>query len=64
MWRNHGTKIVGVAVTVLSAVALWPPEVFIELFGAHAPAIATGLGGLLTILRGFQNSGVLPGGPK
>lgn len=53
---NHGTKILGAVITVLGAVVAASPEVLTNLFGQYAPGIAVMAGGLLTVLRGFQNT--------
>lgn len=59
-WDNHGTKIIG-TVTALggSAAALDPTTVtaiLSALMGDRGPGIATGIIGLLTLLRGFKNT--------
>lgn len=62
--RENGTKILGVIVTLLGSLLLLTPDELSAIFGEHAPRVGVIIGGLLTILRGFQNSGQLPGGPK
>lgn len=49
---NHGTKILGAIMTILGAVAAAAPDTL----GKYGPAIVMAAGGLLTILRGFQNT--------
>lgn len=63
MFKEHGTKIIGGAVTVLGVVAGINPAILAALgpWGIGAGVVA---GGLWTILRGFQNSGIVPGGPE
>lgn len=51
MFKNHGTKILG-AIAGMAG-----------LVGAKGPAAMLAIAGVFTILRGFQNSGTLPGGP-
>jgi hypothetical protein len=63
MFNEHGTKILGVVVTVLGLVVGLAPDQLTALFGERAPGIVMALGGVLTVLRGLQNSGTLPGGP-
>lgn len=63
-YRNHFTKVLGILITLLGGLLLLTPDQLEALFGEHAPRIAVSVAGLLTILRGFQNSGTLPGGPK
>lgn len=62
--REHGTKILGAVITLLGGFLLLPPEQQTALVGETAPRVAVAVTGLLTILRGYQNSGRLPGGPK
>lgn len=64
MFANHGTKIIGAVSTVIGVAATLTPEQLTALFGPQAPSVAMTVMGILTIMRGFQNSGTLPGGPK
>lgn len=64
MIQNHGTKIIGVVGTVIAgAIAALTPEQLAAL-GPKWMAAIMGVSSLLTIVRGFQNSGQIPGGPK
>jgi hypothetical protein len=56
VWTDHGTKILGGLITVLGGFLLLPPDQQTALVGETAPRIAVSITGLLTILRGFQNS--------
>lgn len=56
MFQDHGTKIIGAVSTVIGMAATLTPDQLTQLFGAKAPAIAMAVMGVLTILRGFQNS--------
>jgi hypothetical protein len=56
IYREHGTKILGTVITVLGGFLLLPPDQQTALVGETAPRIAVSVTGLLTILRGFQNS--------
>lgn len=60
LWSDHGTKLLGTFITVLGAITAAAPDTLTAIFGARAPAIAVAAGGLLTILRGFQNSANQP----
>jgi len=64
MLNEHGTKILGVVIALLGSVMLLTPEQITAIMGERGPGIMTAIAGLLTVLRGFQNSGSLPGGPK
>lgn len=64
MFKNHGTKIIGVAMGVLGTLMTLTPEQLTGLLGTRGAGIAVSLGALATILRGFQNSGTLPGGKE
>lgn len=61
---QHGTKVLGVIITLLGGFLLLPVEQQVAIVGERAPGVAVAVTGLLTILRGLQNSGTLPGGPK
>lgn len=55
VWAKHGTKIVGALVTVLSGIAALNSDQLSQLFGkTWAPFLALTVGGLLTVIRGFQ----------
>jgi hypothetical protein len=56
LWTEHGTKILGTVITILGGFLLLPPDQQAALVGDTAPRIAVSVTGLLTILRGFQNS--------
>jgi hypothetical protein len=64
VYREHGTKILGAIITVLGGFLLLPPDQQVALVGETAPKIAVSVTGLLTILRGFQNSRTQSGGPQ
>jgi hypothetical protein len=49
---SNGTKYIGAAMTILGAIAAANPDTL----GKYGPAIIMIAGGLLTVLRGFQNS--------
>jgi len=58
LWKNHGTKILGTVTAIVAAVAVWTPDQF-ALFGIDghmALRFTSFCTGLLTILRGFQNT--------
>lgn len=56
MFKDHGTKIIGAVTTVIGMAATLTPDQLAALFGPKAPAAAMAVMGILTILRGFQNS--------
>lgn len=64
MFKDHGTKIIGTIFTLAGTFAAFSPEQVLALLGERGPGIVVALGGLATVLRGLQNSGILPGGPK
>ena len=64
VWTQHGTKILGTLITLLGGFLLLPHDQQVALVGETAPRVAVAISGLLTILRGFQNSGKIPGGQK
>lgn len=53
---NHGTKILGSVMTLLGVVVAASPDLLVSIFGKYGPGIAVAAGGVLTILRGFQNT--------
>lgn len=56
MWGSHGTKIIGTAGAVVTALSTIDPTVLQSLFGANAQNYIMGALSLLTILRGFQSN--------
>lgn len=62
-FKAHGTKILGTTLGALGVVTTMSPSTITDLLGDRGPGIVIACGGLLTFLRGLQNSGVLPGGP-
>lgn len=64
MFSEHGTKILGVVVTVLGLVVTLTPDQVTALLGTHGAGAIMAISGVLTVLRGLQNSGTLAGGPK
>lgn len=56
MWGDHGTKMIGAAGAVVTALSTIDPTVLQSLLGANAQNYVMGALSLLTILRGFQNS--------
>lgn len=63
MFAKHGTKIIGAVGAVAGTVAMMTPDQLTAVFGSNAPSVALTVMSLLTVLRGFQNSGQIPGGP-
>lgn len=55
-FKSHGTKIIGGATTALGVLGAVDPNVLAGVLGPQGMAYVAAVGGLLTILRGFQNS--------
>lgn len=63
--KNNATKWLGGIITALGVVATQlTPEQLVALLGAKGPGAVVAVTGILTYLRGLQNSGQLPGGPS
>ena len=56
LFKKHGTKLLGAATTVAGVVGAIDPLVLNEMLGPKGVSYLTGFMGILTILRGFQNS--------
>lgn len=56
LFSNHGTKLIGAATTIVGALGALDPTVLVDTFGQKGVAGLTAFAGILTILRGFQNS--------
>lgn len=56
LWADHGTKILGVIIALLGSLTLLTPDQLQAIFGEDGPRIAVTIAGLLTVLRGFQNT--------
>lgn len=62
--KEHGTKALGVIGSLLGILAMnLTPEQIVSILGAKGPGAIMLASGILTYLRGHQNSGTLPGGP-
>ena len=55
-WKSHGTKILGSATAVVGVLGTVDPTALTGAIGEKGVGVLTGLAGILTILRGFQNS--------
>ena len=55
-WKNHGTKIIGGATTVVGVLGTVDPAVLASALGPKGVSYATAVAGILTILRGVQNT--------
>lgn len=53
---NHGTKVLGAIVTAIGLATTTYADALTNLLGPRAPGVMMMLAGLLTVLRGFQNS--------
>lgn len=56
IFKDHGTKLLGVLTTVVGAVGSIDPAMLQSIFGNNGIAYFTTLAGILTVLRGFQNT--------
>lgn len=54
--KDHGTKLIGGAIAVVGTVTALDPAILQVLFGERGAGIVMAVGGLLTAIRGFQNS--------
>lgn len=54
--KDHGTKLIGGLTTAVGVVGSLDPTVLQSLIGANGMSYFTALAGILTILRGFQNT--------
>lgn len=55
-WTNHGTKIIGAATTAVGVLGAVDPAVLGAALGPKGTSYAAALAGILTILRGVQNT--------
>jgi len=60
IFSNHGTKILGAATTVAGVLGAIDPTVLAQTIGPKGVNYVAGFLGILTILRGFQNSANQP----
>jgi hypothetical protein len=56
MWKNHGTKAIGMVGTLVSILAATDPTQVAALLGNSGPYYVTAALSILTILRGFQST--------
>lgn len=57
VWTNHGTKLLGVLGSIAGGLAMYlTPEQLVAILGAKGPGAVLLAGGVLTYLRGLQNS--------
>lgn len=62
--KNNATKWLGGIISALGVAAMQlTPEQIVAILGAKGPGAVVAVAGILTYLRGLQNSGQLPGGP-
>lgn len=55
-WKNHGTKIIGAATTAVGVLGAVDPAVLADALGPKGTSYAAALAGILTIIRGVQNT--------
>ena len=56
LFRNHGTKLLGVVTTLIGTLSAADPAVLISALGNRGLSYLMALSGILTILRGLQNT--------
>jgi hypothetical protein len=56
VFKDHGTKLLGGLTTVIGAIGSIDPAVLQSIFGTNGMAYFTTFAGILTVLRGFQNT--------
>lgn len=64
IFNDHGTKLLGGLTAAVGAVGSIDPGILQSMFGNGAMAYFTTLAGILTILRGFQNTKAQEQPPK
>lgn len=62
--RDHGTKVLGTATAIVGMLGTVDPTVLTGAIGQKGVGVLTGIAGILTILRGFQNSANQSQSPK
>jgi hypothetical protein len=60
LFKNHATKLLGTLTAVVGALGAVDPTVLTGALGEKGIGVLTGVAGILTILRGFQNSANQP----
>lgn len=60
-YKEHGTKLIGWVVSVVGALSAVDPALLQLVLGHRGLAIFTAVAGLLTVLRGKQNTKVIKG---
>lgn len=54
--RDHGTKLLGGLTTAVGVLGTVDPAVLNDALGQKGVSYLAGIAGILTILRGFQNT--------
>lgn len=60
LFNDHGTKLLGSVTALLGALGTVDPTLLVGAIGQKGVAGLTAFAGILTILRGFQNSANQP----
>lgn len=55
-WASHGTKIIGATTAAVGVLGTVDPTVLAAALGPKGVSYATAVAGILTILRGIQNT--------
>lgn len=56
IFKDHGTKVIGGLTTLVGLLGAVDPAVLQATIGDKGMSYVVGVAGILTILRGFQNS--------
>jgi len=56
LFKDHGTKILGAVTTLIGALSASEPTLLIAALGQKGVSYLMALSGILTILRGLQNT--------
>lgn len=60
LFKNHATKLLGTATAIVGMLGTVDPTALTDAIGQKGVGVLTGIAGILTILRGFQNSANQP----
>ncbi len=63
LFADHGTKLIGSLTAAVGVLGAMDPAVITGLFGQNGMSYVATVAGILTILRGFQNTKAAPPPP-
>jgi hypothetical protein len=64
IFNDHGTKLLGGLTTAVGVLGSVDPAILQSIVGANGMSYFTAFAGILTILRGFQNTKAQQDTPK